>query len=157
MHNGLRIAALSLFLAATAARADGVFQASITVALPVVLPPVVVVSPGVQVVEDLDDEVFLVDGWYWVRRGNLWYRARDHRHTWVYVSPRFVPLGLQRIPPGHYRRFHHAEWKAAREEEKERRRAWREDEKERRREAKQAEKDWKKEHKGGKHHERDDD
>src|SRR2546427_559098 len=48
MHKGLRIVALSLFLAAAAARADGVFQASITLALPVVLPPVVVVSPGRQ-------------------------------------------------------------------------------------------------------------
>jgi hypothetical protein len=153
MQNRLRIAVLSLLLAATAARADGVFQATITVALPAILPPVVVVSPGVQVVQDLDEEVFVVDGWYWMRRGDVWYRARDHRHVWMYVPSRFVPLGLQRVPPGYYRRFHQAEWKAAKEEEKERRRAWREEEKERRREVKE----WKKEDKGGRHHERDDD
>jgi hypothetical protein len=154
MKNALRSGALALAiaLASTAAGAQG-FEASVRIALPTVLPPLVVVEPGVQVVEGLDEEVFFVNGWYWVRRGPVWYRARDHRRVWVYVEPRFVPPGLQRIPPGHYRRLHRAEWKAAKEEEKERRRAWKEAEKERRREAKHAEKQWKKEHHGNPHEE----
>jgi hypothetical protein len=151
MRNGFRWGALcaAVALAGTAAWAQGAFEASVRIALPPVLPPMVVVEPGVQVVQDLDEEVFYVGGWYWVRRGPAWYRAQDHRRMWVYVEPRFVPPGLQRIPPGHYRRFHKAEWKAEKREEKERRRAWREAEKERRREAKHAEKQWKKEHHGG--------
>jgi hypothetical protein len=153
MNNAIRFAAAALVAAAvpSAVRAEGVFQTSITIALPPVLPPLVVVEPGVQVVEDLDEEVFFVRGWYWVRRGSFWYRARDYRRAWMYVDLRFVPHGLRRIPPGHYRRFRKAEWKAAREEEKARRRAFREEEKERRRESKQR----KKEHKG-KHQDRGD-
>jgi hypothetical protein len=148
------VAAL-IILASMAARADAVLQTSITIALPTVLPRLVVVEPGVQVVEDLDEEVFFVGGWYWVRRGDIWYRARDHRRAWVYVEPRHVPPGLQRIPPGHYRRFRKAEWKARKEEEKARRRAVREEEKERRHQEKEAAKNWK----GHKHkpHDHDED
>ena len=158
MSHASRFAALVLLAAAAAAapaRAEGVFQASITIALPAVLPPLVAVEPGVQVVEGVDDEIFFVDGYWWARRGSWWYRARDHRHAWVYVEPRFVPRGLARIPPGQYRRFHKAEWKRMKEEEKARRRVFREEEKERRHEEKEMGKGWKK----GKHgrHERDDD
>lgn len=152
-----RIAAVASIALASAAHADALFETRITVALPPVLPRLVVVQPGVQVVEDLDEEVFYVDGWYWVRRGNFWYRARDHRRTWVYADPRFVPPGLRGIPPGHYRRYRHADWKAAHEEEKARRHAEREEEKEHREREKQWRKEWKKDHKGGKHHDRDDD
>ena len=108
------------------------------------------------VVEDLDEEVFFVDGWYWARRGDFWYRARDHRRAWVFVEPRFVPPGLRRIPPGLYRRFRKAEWKAMKEEEKARRKAIKEEEKARRHEEKEAAKGWKKGHKH-KHDDRDDD
>ena len=156
MNIAFRFAAAALVVLASAgARADAVLQTSITIALPTVLPRLVVVEPGVQVVEDLDEEVFFVDGWYWARRGDLWYRARDHRRAWVYVEPRQVPPGLQRIPPGHYRRFRKAEWKAMKAEERARRRAVREEEKERRHEEKEAAKDWKG-HKR-KHHGRDED
>jgi hypothetical protein len=156
MNIAFRSAALALLVltAAAPSRADGVFQTSITIALPPVLPRLVVVEPGVQVVEDLDEEVFFVDGWYWARRGNLWYRARDHRRAWVYVEPRHVPRGLYRIPPGQYRRFRHAEWKERKEQEKARRREAREEEKERRHEEKETRKDWK-EHER-KHHDRED-
>jgi hypothetical protein len=67
-------------------RAEGVFETSITIALPPVLPPRVVVQPGVQVVEDLDEEVFFSGGWNWARRGDLWYRARDYRARWICVE-----------------------------------------------------------------------
>lgn len=156
MNLAFRSAAIALLALAFAApaRADGMIQTSITISLPRVLPRLVVVQPGVQVVEDLDEEVFFVDGWYWVRRGNFWYRARDHRRAWVYVEPRYVPHGIDRLPPGQYRRFRHAEWKAMKEEEKARRREAREEEKERRHEEKEAAKGWK-DHKR-KHHDRDD-
>src|SRR5919201_579299 len=56
-------------------------------------PPLVVVSPGVRVVEDYDDEVFFVDGWYWCRRDEHWFRTRDYHGGWVVPAggPVFVP------------------------------------------------------------------
>ena len=63
-------------------------------------PPLVVVQPGVQVVEDNDEEVFFVDNYYWVRRGPRWYRTRDHRGGWVVVDGPGVPPSLVRLPPG---------------------------------------------------------
>ncbi|MBL8940196.1 MAG: hypothetical protein JNM69_36955 [Archangium sp.] len=46
-----------------------VAQVKIDVVLPTIVfeapPALVVVQPGVQVVEDFDEEVFFVDGWYW--------------------------------------------------------------------------------------------
>lgn len=75
--------------------------------LPVVLPPMVVISPGVRVVQDVDEEVFYTNGYYWVRRDGDWYRARDCRGDhWRYVQGPRVPPGLTRLPPGQYRRWH---------------------------------------------------
>lgn len=86
---------------------------SVTIGLPAVLPPLVVVEPGVRVVPDSGKEVFFVDDWYWLRRSGAWYRAHDHRARFAYVEPRWVPPALVRIPPGHYRHWrpeHHARW-----------------------------------------------
>lgn len=72
-------------------------------------PPVVVVSPGVHVVEDYDYEVFVVDGWYWYCDDHRWYRARDHRGGWTVVEQRYVPAHLVKHPRGkykHYKRAH---------------------------------------------------
>jgi hypothetical protein len=85
-------------------------------------PPLVVVSPGIQVVPDYQEEVFFVNGWYWARRDDIWYRTRDYRGGWVLVQPRYVPAGLVRIPPGHYKHWHKEEMKAERREWKEERR-----------------------------------
>jgi hypothetical protein len=68
-------------------------------------PPLVVVSEGVQVVPDHEQEVFASDGWYWYRTNDVWYRTRDHRGGWVVVERRYVPVVLTRIPAGKYR--HH--------------------------------------------------
>jgi hypothetical protein len=79
--------------------------------LPVVLPGLVIIEPGIQVVPQVNEEVFFVDGYYWVRRDARWYRSHDHRRGWVLVESRGVPPRLVRIPPGHYRR-----WEPARED-----------------------------------------
>ena len=80
--------------------------------IPAVLPRLVVVSPGVQVVPECREEVFFHDGWYWVRRDNYWYRSRNHRGGWVVVPGRQVPPRLVGLPPpGHYRN-----WKAEKAE-----------------------------------------
>jgi hypothetical protein len=139
-------------LALLAQPARGQVQVQITMGLPVVLPPMVVVQPGVRVVSELDEEVYFVDGWYWVRRGPHWYRTHDHRGQWVWVAPARIPVALVRIPPGQYRRLHRAEWKEHRRERKQREKAERKEWKEREKAGRAA---WKE----GKHrgHGRDDD
>ena len=84
-------------------------QVNVEIAVPTirfeVAPPLVVVSPGIQVVPEYEEEVFFVDGWYWYRSGPYWYRTRDHRGGWVLVERRYVPATLVKIPPGHYKHY----------------------------------------------------
>ena len=86
-------------------RMAGGGQATVTLGLPAVLPPLIVVQPGVRVVSDFDDKVFFVDGYYWVRRDGGWLRARDHRAAWYRVEPRYVPRPLVQAPPGRYKHY----------------------------------------------------
>jgi len=128
------ILALALWAAAPA-----VAQVHVDIQIP--LPPVpglVVIQPGVEVVERYDEEVFYHRGWFWTRRGPVWYRAPSPQARFVYVETRAVPQVLVRLPPGQYRHYRadaraaRREWKAERREE---RREWKEQEKrERRRE-----------------------
>ena len=69
-------------------------------------PPLVVVEPGLQVVEDSDDEVFFVDNYYWHKRDGRWFRAKDHRGGWAVIDAPLVPPLLVRQPGGKFRRFH---------------------------------------------------
>lgn len=122
--------ALALSVLPAAARAQ--VDVRIQVGLPVA-PPLLVVQPGIQVVEDWHEEVFFTRGYYWVRRDGYWYRARAPRAAFVYVEPRHVPIGLVRMPPGHYKHWRRAEARAERKEWKEHARAdrkeWKEHEK----------------------------
>jgi hypothetical protein len=116
-------------------------------------PPLVVVEPGVQVVQDADEEVFFVDGWYWHPGANgVWFRTRSYRGGWAAAPPRVVPAALVRIPPGQYRHYRgegrgegHEGWKQERHEEK---RMEREERHEEHREQK-AERKWEKHHGNG--------
>lgn len=67
-------------------------------------PPLVLVSPGIQVVPDYGEEIFFVSGFYWVRRDGKWWKARDHRASWVLI-PSGVPASLVKLTPGRYRNF----------------------------------------------------
>lgn len=118
----LKLVVLGALLAP--ALALGQVRAGISIDLPVVLPPMVVIQPGVQVVPECDHEVFYTNGWYWAREDGVWYRSRSHRGGWVMMPPRYVPAALVRVPPGHYRH-----WKEERREEREWRKAERRDEK----------------------------
>lgn len=113
-----------------------------------VAPPLVVIQPGIQVVENYQDEVFFHSGWYWVRRPPYWYRARGPQAAFVMVEPRYVPRPLVRLPPGQYRH-----WRAeARAHERADRRAMREQQKHERRHEKaqrKAHKEWEKEQRHG--------
>jgi hypothetical protein len=122
---------LALALLPAPARPQAAVQLEINLGLPP-RPPLVVVQPGIQVVENWNEEVFFSGGWYWVRRDGGWYRARSPRATFVWVEPRRVPPGLLWRPPGYYRHFHRDR---ARAEE----RAWRDHQRAERRERKERE------------------
>ena len=88
-------------------------QVQVRVAVPVptvrfeVAPPMVQVQPGVMVVQDYDQEVFVVHGRYWMRGADgRWYRASDYHGGWVVAEPRVVPVTLVRLPPGRYKHHH---------------------------------------------------
>ena len=85
------------------------------VSLPMFLP-VIAVEPGVRVVRDFDQEMYLFDGAYRLRQDHGWYRAHHRPRTqwWAYVEPRFVPPALGRIPPGPHRHWHEGRWRAER-------------------------------------------
>ena len=103
---------LALALAGLAPPAHAGAQVSIQLNLPAVLPPLVVAQPGVQVVQDYDEEIFFSGGYYWVRRDGYWYRAADPRARWYYVRPAAVPVVIARMPPGQYRHWHGHGWRA---------------------------------------------
>lgn len=110
----LAAAALGALAGPAAARAQ--VQIQIQIPLPPA-PRLVVIQPGVEVVEGFDDEVFFSGRWFWAHRGQTWYRAREPRATFMAVSPEAVPPALLRLPPGHYRHY--------RAEERAQRREWR--------------------------------
>ncbi len=72
-----------------------------------VAPRLVVVEPGIQVVEGFDDEVFFHRGWYWCRRSDGWYRSRSPRAHFYGIEYHRVPPSLMRMPEGRYRNWHH--------------------------------------------------
>jgi hypothetical protein len=101
----LAVAALTALAAAPAPAAAQVnIHAGIRFGLPAV-PTLVVVQPGIQVVEGFDQEVFVHQGAYYARRDDRWYRGTGPQSSFVLVETRVVPEPLRRIPPGHYRRY----------------------------------------------------
>ncbi len=131
------VAALAVAVSLLPAAARAQVDVNIRLALPVA-PPLVVVQPGVQVVENYQEEVFFTNGWYWVRRDDRWWRARTPRATFVYVEPQYVPRAIYRLPPGQYRHWRHEQAKAEhrewKEHEKAERKAWKAERKQERNE-----------------------
>ena len=107
----IKTIALSVFISGSAF-AQAQVQVQLNIPLPTITfqapPPMVVVQPGVQVVQDYDDEVFFVDNWYWHRREGHWFRTRTHTGGWVMVEERAVPRTIYVMPEGRYRRWHGA-------------------------------------------------
>jgi hypothetical protein len=96
--------ALAIFLVPSVPLAQAQAAVRLELALPAV-PPLVVIQPGVQVVADLDDEVFFVERSYWLRRDGRWYRSRAPRAAFVSVDTRRVPRALVTLAPGQYRHY----------------------------------------------------
>jgi hypothetical protein len=105
MRKLLLALAASILPALASAQVSATAAVRLNLELPVVLPQLVVITPGVQVVPDVDEEVFFLDGFYWVRQPKGWYRSRSHRHGWVLVPARGVPARLVAIPAGKYKRY----------------------------------------------------
>ena len=102
MNKSVLSLAMLFFLNATPARAQ--VSIHIDIGLPMA-PPLVVVSPGIQIVAGFQEEVFLHSGWYWCRRENGWYRARKPQARFEWVESRRVPRVLVRVPVGHYKNW----------------------------------------------------
>ncbi len=97
---------LALLLAFSPSFAQAQVNIHIELGLPAA-PRLVVVQPGIQVVEGFHEEVFFRNGWYWCRRHDGWYRARRPQARFEWVEVRRVPRALVQVPPGHYRNWHH--------------------------------------------------
>ena len=101
----------SIWLAlAVGVSAPAFAQVHVDIALPSIRfaapPPLVEIEPGVQVVQDNDDEVFFVDGWYWHQRDGHWFRSHDHLGHWAVVEAGIVPPRIVAYHPGTYRNWH---------------------------------------------------
>ena len=97
---------LVFLLSVGAAPAQAQVGVRIELGLPVA-PPLVVIQPGIQVVEGFREEVFFHNGWYWCRRPDGWYRSRSPQARFDWIEARRVPGVLVRVPAGRYRNWHH--------------------------------------------------
>lgn len=79
-------------------------------------PPLVVVPrvPTVHYVPDGPANLFFYGGQYWVFVDGGWYTSARHSGPWILVAPHFipralllVPVGYYRVPPGHWKQWHH--------------------------------------------------
>jgi hypothetical protein len=68
-------------------------------------PDLVVVSPGVQVIADLDEPIFYSGNYYWRNQGGSWYRSTSHTHGWARVE--VAPVEIRTIErPSAYIHYH---------------------------------------------------
>ena len=96
--------AILVLLGASSAQAQVRLQ--VEIGLPVA-PPLVMIQPGIQVVEGFREEVFFHRGWYWCRRPDGWYRARSPQARFEWIEARHVPMALVQVPVGRYRNWRH--------------------------------------------------
>jgi hypothetical protein len=76
-----------------------------TVASDVAAPDLVVISPGVQVIADLDEPIFYSGNYYWRNQGGFWYRSTSHTRGWARVE--VVPVEIRTIErPSAYIHYH---------------------------------------------------
>jgi hypothetical protein len=78
-----------------------------TYASEVTAPDLVVISPHVQVIADLDEPIFYSGNYYWRNEGGDWYRSASHTHGWTRVQ--VAPVEIRTIArPSAYVHFHGA-------------------------------------------------
>jgi len=109
------VLSLTLLLGLWPATAQAQIHIGIELGLPRI-PRMVVISPGIQVVEGYEGEVFRQGGWYWCRRSDGWYRSRSPQARFEWVEERRVPGGLSRMPAGRYHNWHRGDDRRGRED-----------------------------------------
>jgi hypothetical protein len=93
----------SILLVALAGGCAGTGQ--FTVTSEVAAPDLVVISPGVQVIADLDEPIFYSDNYYWRNQGGFWYRSTSHTRGWARVE--VAPVEIRTIErPSAYVHYH---------------------------------------------------
>jgi len=93
----------SILLVALAGGCAGTGQ--FTVTSEVAAPDLVVISPGVQVIADLDEPIFYSDNYYWRNQGGVWYRSTSHTRGWARVE--VAPVAIRTIErPSAYVHYH---------------------------------------------------
>ncbi|HEX7838009.1 MAG TPA: hypothetical protein VF469_11130 [Kofleriaceae bacterium] len=76
-----------------------------TYASEVTAPELVVISPGVQVIADLDEPIFYSGNYYWRNQGGFWYRSTSHTRGWARVE--VAPVQIRTIErPSAYVHYH---------------------------------------------------
>ncbi len=111
MFNGLKLFASTTALVGMLCVGIGSAHADFTVQIqtPFVRfaepPPLIEVEPGIQVVQGFNEEVFYIDGYYWVRRQGRWFRSSQWDGSWAYVQPSFLPRFVVSAPRGYYRHW----------------------------------------------------
>jgi len=105
----MKITVMGLGLAAALLAVPGRGSAQVIVGIDIRFPeppPLVVVTPGIRIVPEYDQEVYFVNNYYWVRRDEVWYRTPRYDGGWRPVKVVYVPAALVRIPPGRYRHYY---------------------------------------------------
>ncbi|MBA4374295.1 MAG: hypothetical protein C0402_15700 [Thermodesulfovibrio sp.] len=117
----LVMGALLLILTGYAAQSEARVSVNIGVNLPdyrFAAPPEVVVIPGtyVYMVPDIDVDVLFFQGYWWRPYEGHWYRSRNYKGSWSYVTPGRIPRGLRELPQDYrqrlssgHERVHHRE------------------------------------------------
>jgi hypothetical protein len=71
----------------------------------VTTPELVVISPGVQVIADIDEPIFYSNNYYWRNQGGSWYRSTSHTRGWARVE--VAPVEIRTIErPSAYVHYH---------------------------------------------------
>src|SRR3954468_12931379 len=105
MQTSLLHSVLFLALAAAALAGGCVGSGQLTYTSEATTPELVVVSPGVQVIADLDEPIFYSNNYYWRNQGGYWYRSQYHTRGWARVEA--APVEIRAIErPAAYIHYH---------------------------------------------------
>ncbi len=100
-------------------------EVNVNIGAPVVVtddPDELIFMPGygVYFVYGIGYDIFFYNGFWWSRRGNVWYRSRNYRVGWAVIGVNDVPRAVFRVPADYRARFgrgpriKYRDWKARR-------------------------------------------
>lgn len=62
---------------------------------------VLIPSMTIYYAPDVEEDIYVVGGIWYLRVEGVWYSSRSYNGPWVFVERGHVPPGLAKIPPGH--------------------------------------------------------